>query len=98
MARRVQSKAESSSRCDGGSRAVVQLNGPFGKDIPISLHAAGTNRSTTTQKEDTMTPSASEQRSEQATDKTAIRTFRVNVQDAELTELRRRITETGLSE
>ena len=37
-------------RCDGGSRAVVQLNGPFGKDIPISLHAAGTNRSTTTQR------------------------------------------------
>ncbi|HLQ43579.1 MAG TPA: epoxide hydrolase, partial [Planctomycetaceae bacterium] len=76
----------------------MQLNGPFGKDIPISLHAAGTNRSTTTQKEDTMTPSASEQRSEQATDKTAIRPFRVNVPDAELTELRRRITATRLPE
>ena len=76
----------------------MQLNGPFGKDIPISLHAAGTNRSTTTQKEDTTTPSASEQRSEQATDKTAIRPFRVNVPDAELTELRRRITATRLPE
>jgi len=41
-----------------------------------------------------MTPSASEQRSEQATDKTAIRPFHVNVPEADLTELRRRINAT----
>jgi hypothetical protein len=45
-----------------------------------------------------MTSSATEQRSEQATDKTAIRPFRVNVSDAELTELRRRITATRFPE
>ena len=37
------------------------------------------------------TASATQERSEQATDKTAIRPFRVNVPEAELTELRRRI-------
>jgi pimeloyl-ACP methyl ester carboxylesterase len=42
-----------------------------------------------------MTPtSATQERSEQATDKTAIRPFRVNVPEAELTELRRRIKAT----
>src|SRR3989441_2682046 len=45
-----------------------------------------------------MTPSATEQRSEQATDKTAIRPFRVNVPEAELVELRRRIVATRLPE
>ena len=33
-----------------------------------------------------------QQRSERATDKNAIRPFQVNVRDADLTELRRRIT------
>ena len=47
------------------------------------------------QDEDTMTPtSATEERTEQAADKTAIRPFRVNVPEAELTELRRRINAT----
>jgi pimeloyl-ACP methyl ester carboxylesterase len=42
-----------------------------------------------------MTPtSATQERSEQATDKTAIRPFRVNAPEAELTELRRRIKAT----
>jgi pimeloyl-ACP methyl ester carboxylesterase len=41
-----------------------------------------------------MTPSATEQRSEQTTDKTAIRPFLVNVPEAELTELRKRIKAT----
>ena len=41
-----------------------------------------------------MTPSATEQVTEQVTDKTAIRPFRVNVPEAELTELRRRINAT----
>ena len=44
-----------------------------------------------------MTPtSATQERSEQATEKTAIRPFRVNVPDAELTEMRRRITATRI--
>src|SRR6185436_10543052 len=41
-----------------------------------------------------MTPSATGQRNEQATDKSAIRPFQVNVPEAELTELRRRINTT----
>jgi hypothetical protein len=42
-----------------------------------------------------MTPtSATQERPEQATDKTAIRPFHLNVPDAELTELRRRINAT----
>ena len=45
-----------------------------------------------------MTPSATQQGSEQATDKTAIRPFRVNVPEAELTDLRRRIVATRLPE
>ena len=45
-----------------------------------------------------MTPSATEQHGEQATDKTAIRPFRVNVPEAELTDLRRRIVATRLPE
>src|SRR6266581_5616689 len=40
------------------------------------------------------TTGARQQRSEQAADKTAIRPFRVNVPEAELTELRRRINAT----
>jgi pimeloyl-ACP methyl ester carboxylesterase len=54
--------------------------------------------SKTTQQEDTMTPSATEQRSEQATDKNAIRPFRVNVPEPELADLRRRIVATRLPE
>ena len=41
-----------------------------------------------------MTPSAVQQRSEQVSDAAAIRPFRVNVPDAELAELRRRINAT----
>ncbi len=41
-----------------------------------------------------MTPSATQEGSERATDKTAIRPFRVTVPEAELTELRRRINAT----
>ena len=41
-----------------------------------------------------MTPSATQERTEQAVDKTAIRSFQVNVPEAELTELRRRIKAT----
>src|SRR5215475_1275885 len=39
-------------------------------------------------------PSSTQERSEQATDKTAIRPFHVSVSEAELTDLRRRINAT----
>lgn len=45
-----------------------------------------------------MTPTATEQRSDQATDETAIRPFHVNVPEAELADLRRRIVATRLPE
>ena len=45
-----------------------------------------------------MPSSTTEQRDEQATDKTAIRPLRVDVPEAELTELRRRIKATRLPE
>jgi pimeloyl-ACP methyl ester carboxylesterase len=45
-----------------------------------------------------MTPSVTEQRSEQAADKNAIRPFHVNVPEAELTELRRRVAAARLPE
>jgi pimeloyl-ACP methyl ester carboxylesterase len=45
-----------------------------------------------------MTPSATQQRSEQATDQIAIRPFQVNIPEAELSDLRRRISATRLPE
>src|SRR5688500_13330280 len=45
-----------------------------------------------------MTPSATEERSGQATDQMAIRPFRVNVPETELADLRRRILATRLPE
>jgi pimeloyl-ACP methyl ester carboxylesterase len=45
-----------------------------------------------------MSPSATQQRSDQSTDKTAIRPFRVAVPEAELTELRRRVAAARLPE
>src|ERR1700693_1582018 len=54
-----------------------------------------TKRSLTTQKEDTVTQtSATQQGSKQAADNNAIRPFHVDVSEAELTELRRRINAT----
>jgi pimeloyl-ACP methyl ester carboxylesterase len=53
------------------------------------------SKSKTTQKENTVTQTSATQRgSEQTADKTAIRPFHVNVPEAELTELRRRINAT----
>ena len=61
----------------------------------MSVQTGQTKTSKTTQKEDTMTQSiATQQGSEQAADKSAIRPFRVNVPEAELTELRKRIIAT----
>ena len=49
----------------------------------------------TTQKENTMTQTSATQRSgEQAADKNAMRPFHVNIPEAELTELRKRINAT----
>src|SRR5512136_301784 len=54
-----------------------------------------TNKSKTIQKKDTMAQtSATQQGSKQAADKNAIRPFRVNFPEADLTELRRRINAT----
>jgi pimeloyl-ACP methyl ester carboxylesterase len=56
-------------------------------------------RTSSRQQEDTMTQAiATPPGSEQAADKTAMRPFRVNVPDAELTELRRRINATRFPE
>src|SRR6202163_1066547 len=57
--------------------------------------AAQSKNSKTTQKEDTMTQAiGTPQGSKRASDKNAIRPFQVNVPEAELTELRRRIQAT----
>src|SRR5688572_29544008 len=48
--------------------------------------------------EDSMTPSATKLRSEETTGQTAIRPFRVNVPEADLTEMRRRIAATRFPE
>src|ERR1700681_3848519 len=57
--------------------------------------AAQSKNSKTTQKEDTMTQAiGTPQGSKRAADKNAIRPFQVNVPEAELTELRRRINAT----
>src|SRR5229473_6394804 len=57
--------------------------------------AFANSKSKTTQEEDTMTETSATQRGrEQASDKTAIRPFHVNVPETELTELRRRIKAT----
>jgi pimeloyl-ACP methyl ester carboxylesterase len=56
------------------------------------------DRSTTAHEEDSMTTSATAQRTDQAADKTALRPFHVNVPEAELTDLRRRIVATRFPE
>ena len=57
--------------------------------------AAQTKKSETNQKEDTMTQASTTQTgSKQANDNNAIRPFHVNVPEADLTELRRRINAT----
>jgi hypothetical protein len=62
--------------------------------VPKST-AAQTKKSKTTQKEDSMTQTSPTQRAiDQASDKTAIHPFHVNVPETELTELRRRINAT----
>jgi len=67
----------------------------FPEKSTIRSTAAQTEKFKTTHKEDTMTQASATQRGrEQASDKNAIRPFHVNVPEAELTELRRRINAT----
>ena len=70
---------------------VATVAGP----IAFTVAHIWRGRSRSCSKEDTMTQtSATEQRGERAVDKNAIRPFHVNVPEAELTELRRRINAT----
>jgi pimeloyl-ACP methyl ester carboxylesterase len=72
------------------SRRDLLLNG-----MAMAALATLPNRSNATPKENTMTTTGPTQPgSEPATDKNAIRPFHVNVPEAELTDLRRRINET----
>jgi pimeloyl-ACP methyl ester carboxylesterase len=61
---------------------------------PVVFASPTYSQSTTTSTGDTMTETISPQRSNQAADKDAIRPFRVNVPEAELAEMRRRIKAT----
>ena len=88
------------------AKTLIEQGGPMAllcarpKDFwpqynPTRSTAAQTKKSKTTKKEDTMTQtSATQQGREQADDKNAIRPFPVNVPEADLTELRRRINAT----
>jgi hypothetical protein len=77
-----------SHRCFLKASSMLGLAAAFG---PATIGEAFVD-SRIAEKEDTTTQSRATQRgSEQAADKTTIRPFQVNVPDAELTELRRRI-------
>ena len=80
-------------------RCFLKASSMLGLTVAVSPGTIGevftTSKFKTTQKEDTMTQSSAAQPGrEQAADKNAIRTFRVNVPEAELAELRRRIKAT----
>jgi pimeloyl-ACP methyl ester carboxylesterase len=84
---------------DKSRRRFLQASSLLGLAVAFSPGTTGEafadSQSQTTQKEDTMTPSGASQRgSEQAADKNTIRPFQVNVPEAELTDLRRRINST----
>src|SRR5271169_5961702 len=84
---------------DRSRRRFLKASSMLGLSVAFTPGTTGEafadSRSKTIQKEDTMTQSSATQRgSEQATDKTTIRPFQVNVPEAELTELRRRINST----
>jgi hypothetical protein len=64
---------------------------PLTRGVCLDHSTQRQQKSKAAQKEDTMTP---QQGREQAADKNAIRPFHVNVPEAELTELRRRINAT----
>src|SRR5271168_4464823 len=84
---------------DTSRRGFLKGSSMLGLAVAFSPGTTGAafvdSQSKTIRKEDTMTQSSATQRgSEQATDKTTIRPFQVNVPEAELTELRRRINST----
>ncbi|HXM11347.1 MAG TPA: epoxide hydrolase N-terminal domain-containing protein [Terriglobales bacterium] len=77
-----------SRRCFLKASSMLGLAAAFG---PATIgEAFADSKSNTAQKENTMTQT----RATQAADKTTIRPFQVNVPEAELTELRRRINAT----
>lgn len=84
---------------DRSRRRFLKVNSMLGLAAAFSpgtiREAFADSKSRTTQKEDTITEtSVTRKASEAAADKTAIRPFHVNVPEAELTELRRRISAT----
>ncbi len=80
------------SLCNFGISIIVFAYGFGSIIIPIQ---AQSGKTTVKQKETTMTQTTAKQQStDQSTEKDAIRPFRVNVPDAELTELKRRIKAT----
>src|SRR5271163_2637955 len=84
---------------DRSRRRFLKASSMLGLAVAFSPGTPGEafadSQSKTIQEEDTMTQSSATQRgSEPAADKTTIRPFQVNVPEAELTELRRRINST----
>src|SRR5271167_3893898 len=84
---------------DRSRRRFLKASSMLGLAVAFSPGTTGEafadSQSKTIQEEDAMTQSgAAQQGSEQAADKTTIRPFQVNVPEAELTELRRRIHST----
>src|SRR5258708_34993594 len=70
-------------------------NGPFRKEIAVSVQTVQTKTSKTIQEEDTMTQtSATQLSSEQATDNTTIRPFHFEAPQVDLADLRKRIAAT----
>lgn len=83
---------------DKSRRGFLKAGSMFGLAIAFSpgplAEAFAASKSTTTQKENNMTGASATQAGEQAADQSAVRPFQVNVPQAELTELRRRINAT----
>jgi hypothetical protein len=84
---------------DRSRRRFLKASSMWGLAVAFSPGTTGEAfadpQSRTIQKEDTMSQSSAAQRgSQQVADKTSVRPFQVNVPEAELTELRRRINAT----
>ena len=83
---------------DGSRRRFLQASSLLGLAVAFgpgtTSEAFADSQSKTIQKEDAMSQGSAARGSEQAADKTAIRPFQVNVPEAELSELRRRINST----
>jgi len=83
---------------DKSRRRFLQASSLLGLAVAFgpgtTSEAFADSQSKTIQKEDAMSQGSAARGSEQAADKTTIRPFQVNVPEAELTELRRRINST----